>query len=389
MPWKEIAPMDQRVKLIVDWKQSEGHITELSKKYEISRKTVYKWIGRYEKEGIDGLKEKSRAPKVSPNQTKDHIVERLIDEKCRHMNWGPKKIVAVLERKYPYERWPAPSTAGEWFKKLGLSRKKKKRMIVPPYSKPFEECNLPNDVWSADYKGQFRMRNRQYCYPLTISDNNSRYLLSCEALEGPRYKETRTVFEETFKKHGLPLAIRTDDGIPFAGRNITGLSRLSIWWIKLGIIPERIDKGEPQQNGRHERMHRTLKEEVTTPPAIDLKAQQEKLDLFQIEYNEDRPHEALGQKTPASIYKRSKENYTDRPFIPEYDMDFCVRSVKRGGEIKFKGNLYFLSELLGREQVGLKEITEDKWQINFSFQPIGIINLRRKRIEPIKNTLNV
>lgn len=384
MPWRKTQPMDQKIRLIADWKELEYHITDLAKLYEVSRKTVHKWVRRYEEEGIDGLKEKSRAPINSPNKTKESIIKALIEEKCNHRNWGPKKITAFLRRRYPKEYWPAASTTGEWLKKAGLTGKRKKRSNVPSYSEPFSKCNLSNDVWSADYKGQFRTKDRRLCYPLTISDNHARYLLECKALEGPRYRETKLVFETVFKQYGLPSAIRIDNGTPFAGRNVTGLSRLSMWWIKLGIIPERIDKGAPEQNGRHERMHRTLKEETVNPPAINLKYQQEKFDWFRVEYNEDRPHEALGQEPPISVYKRSEREYTEKPFIPEYDLDFYVRCVKRGGEIKFKGNLYFLTEVLGGERVGLKEIDEDKWQINFGFQPIGTLNLRKKRIEPIE-----
>jgi len=386
MPWKESAPMDQKVRLIADWREYEYRITDLAKEYEISRKTVHKWIGRYREQGIDGLKERSRAPKRCPNQTKENIVQALLDEKSKHAKWGPKKIIAFLKRRHPEEGWPAPSTAGEWFKKAGLSRKAKRRLRVPSYTEPFARCKHPNDIWSADYKGQFRMRNGRYCYPLTISDNSTRYLLACEALEGPRYKETKESFKALFKEYGLPLAMRTDNGTPFAGRSIGGLSRLSVWWIKLGIIPERIDKGEPQQNGRHERMHRTLKEEATKPAAMDLKAQQEKFDWFRIEYNEDRPHEALGQKPPASIYERSKHDYTEIPFVPEYDLDFSIRSVRHAGEIKFKGDLYYTSELLAGERIGLKKMDEDRWQINFSFHPIGVLNLRNRRVEPLKSS---
>jgi len=389
MPWRQTNPMDQRLGLIADWLRADNYITDIVRKYEISRKTAYKWIGRYEKEGLDGLQERSHAPKVIPRQTEERIVEMLIYEKCRHRSWGPKKIIAYLKTNYPYEEWPAPSTAGEWFKKSGLSRKRKRRATVPVYSEPFAKCSHPNDVWSADYKGHFRMENGRYCYPLTISDNNTRYLLAAKALAGTRYNETRRSFEAAFNKYGLPLAIRTDNGIPFAGKTVGGLSRLSVWWIKLGIIPERIDKGEPQQNGRHERMHRTLKEALNELPAFDLKTQQRMLDLFRIEYNEARPHEALGQKTPGSLYQRSNREYTDSPPLPEYDLDFCVRNVKYGGEIKFKGGIYFVSQVLAGERIGLKQIADDEWQINFSFQPIGIINLRRKIIEPLKEALKV
>jgi len=389
MPWKEIRPMDQKVKLIADWRLGEYSIVDLSKKHGVSRKAVYKWINRYEEEGVDGLKERSRAPIYRPNTTEEHILASLIEEKLRHRKWGPKKIIAILNQRHPDIRWPAASTAGEWFKKEGLVKERKHRRRVPSYNDPFSECLLPNDVWSVDYKGQFRTQNGTNCYPLTISDNHSRYLLACKALKGPRYKETRRVLEYTFKEYGLPYAIRTDNGIPFAGTNVGGLSRLSIWWIKLGIRPERIEKGKPQQNGRHERMHRTLKEQAVKPQAVNLRAQQEKLDWFRIEYNNDRPHEALGQRPPGSIYERSKHPYLRKPRIPDYDLGVTVRSIRPKGEIKFKNKFYHITKLLHGEQVGLKEIADGKWQINFSFQPIGIINLHRKRVERIENSQKV
>ena len=389
MPWRRMEPMDQRIRLVADWKESEYCITDLARKYGVSRKTTHKWILRYQEEGIDGLKEKSRAPKEQPNRTKENLISALIEEKYRHPKWGPKKVIAFLKRKRPKEAWPVASTAGEWLKRAGLTRKRKLRRRVSPYSEPFEKCDFPNDIWSADYKGQFKTRDRKLCYPLTISDNASRYLLACKALEGPRHKETKETFERVFKEYGLPMAIRIDNGTPFAGRNVGGLSRLSVWWIKLGIIPERIDKGKPQQNGRHERMHRTLKEEAVTPSAMNLKEQQEKFDWFRIGYNEDRPHEALGQKPPISVYGRSRREYIENSRMPEYDLDFSVRCVRRRGQIKFKGNLYFLTHVLGGERVGLKETAEDKWQINFSFQPIGSLDLRKGKIEPIKNSRKV
>jgi len=389
MPWRKEEPMDQKVRLISDWNESEYYITDLALKYGLSRKTIYKWITRYQEEGVSGLKERSRAPKEHPNKTKDDIIEVLIDEKCGHPNWGPKKIIAFLKRRQPEKDWPAESTAGEWLKRAGLTAKRKLRRKVPPYSEPFSKCTRPNDIWSADYKGYFKTRDRKLCYPLTISDNKSRYLLACKALAGPRYNETRDVFERVFKEYGIPHAMRVDNGTPFAGRSIGGLSKLSMWWIKLGITPERIDKGEPQQNGRHERMHRTLKEEAVNPSGIDIKDQQEKFDWFITEYNQDRPHEALGQKPPVSVYERSTREYSEKPFVAEYDAEFTVRSVKCGGQIKFRGDFYFLTELLAGERVGLKEIGADRWQINFSFHPIGILNIRKGKIEPIKKTWKV
>ena len=385
MPWKDIRPMDQKIKMISDWCERDDNITSLAQKYALSRKTVYKWVKRYEAEGLDGLKDQSRAPKQCSNKTPDDIIKVLVAEKYKHRRWGPKKIIASLENRSPDEKWPAPSTAGEWFRKLGLSRKRRLRRKVPAYSEPFLKCSLPNDIWSADYKGQFRTDDNRLCYPLTITDNRSRYLLACQGLFGPRYEETKEVFKATFREYGMPHAIRIDNGIPFAARNVTGLSRLSIWWIKLGIVPERIAKGKPEQNGRHERMHRTLKECVISPPAASLPEQQERFDTFRIEYNEDRPHEALGQKPPASIYKKSDREYKEKLYHPEYDPSFSVRRVWHKGQIRFKGVYYYLSELLCGESIGLKEISDGVWQINFSFQPVSIINLHTKRLEPFES----
>lgn len=383
MPWETKGPMDQKIKLIADWKTGHYDISDLNKKYNISRKTVYKWVGRYENEGVDGLKDRSRTPKRCPNQTNERLVEMLLEEKRAYPKWGPKKIIALLEDKHPDESWPAVSTAGEWFKKHGLVQCRKLRRRVPPYTEPFAECKEPNDVWSADYKGQFKTQDNKICYPLTISDNHSRYLLACQGLYGPRYEESRQVFRKVFREYGLPLAIRMDNGTPFTGRGIGGLSKLSVWWIKLGIRPERIDKGKPQQNGRHERMHRTLKSDTTKPPGKDLTDQQKKFDWFHAEYNEIRPHESLGQKPPAKFYNRSPRSYMENPPSPEYDLSLTVRSIHLGGEIKFKGKSYFVSELLVKERVGLEEIADGMWCIYYSFQPVGILNLRRQKIETL------
>jgi len=389
MPWKKIGPMDQKIRLISDWKDRYLNITDLSKKYEVSRKTIYKWIDRYETEGIDGLKDQERIPNNHPNQTDKRIVNKLIKMKYQYRKWGPKKIIALLENKYPNKKWPVVSTVGTWFKKYGLVQQRKFRRKVAPYEEPFLECRNPNDIWSADYKGQFRTQDNRVCYPLTISDNKSRYLLECEALRGPRYDESRTVFERIFRENGLPLAIRVDNGIPFAGTGIAGLSRMSVWWIKLGIRPERIEKGKPQQNGRHERMHRTLKEDIKMELGKNLKDQQNKFDWFRMEYNEIRPHEAIGQKPPAQIYEKSKRPYVKKPVIPEYDLKYEVRKVKDSGEIKFKGRFYYLSALLGKEQIGLQEIADGAWCIYFSFMPLGILNLRHNKIETLEKGKSV
>ena len=380
MPWKMTEPMDQKIRLIADWQRTQYSITDLSKKYDVSRKTVYKWCYRYEKEGIDGLKDQNRAPKYSPNGTSGAIVNLLIKEKLKNRKRGPVKIYHQLKRQYPDIKLPAPSTIAHWLKKNGLVNKRKRRKHVPPYTEPFITAESPNCVWSADYKGQFRTRNKRICYPLTISDNYSRYLLRCTGLPGPRYSQTRNVFEKTFREYGLPDAIRIDNGTPFAGRCVGGLSRLSIWWIQLGIAPERIDKGSPYQNGRHERMHRTLKLEAVSAMTSNMKEQQRLFDKFIYDYNNYRPHEALNHEVPAHYYRKSSRPYTEKPPAIEYDLGYTVRSVRYNGYFRFNGLLYYLTDLLHKQRVALKEFADGQWKIYYSFCPIGILDLRKNII---------
>ncbi|MBS1113347.1 MAG: Integrase catalytic region [Nitrospirae bacterium] len=382
MPWKVKEPMDERVRLIADWRSGNYSITELSVIYGVSRKAIYKWTTRYNEHGIDGLKEQSRAPLSHPNQTKAEVVQGLIKEKLDHGNWGPKKLLRHLQRSRPEVQWPSVCTVEKWLRMYGLVKERKRRKRVPPYSEPFLECDVPNKVWSADFKGQFRMGDSTWCYPLTLSDNMSRYLLMCRGVGSPCYGDTQKWFEWAFRKYGLPAAIRTDNGIPFAGRGITGLSRLSVWWIRLGIRPERIECGKPQQNGRHERMHRTLKEETATPAMADMNQQQMRFEEFRREYNNERPHEALGMKTPSSVYEASSMRYPEKVLEPQYDEGVDVRRVRDGGEISFRGNYYFLSEVLSGERVGLTELYDGRHEVRFSFHPIGIIDLKEMKVRP-------
>jgi len=295
------------------------------------------------------------------------------------MSWGPKKLLNFLNVRQPQIKWPSVCTAEKWLKKQGLVKARRPRKKIPAYSEPFLACNAPNKVWSADYKGQFKTGDGRWCYPLTITDNMSRYLLTCKGLYSPCYKDTRPWFEWAFREFGLPEAMRTDNGTPFAGRGVTGLSRLSVWWIKLGIRPERIESGKPQQNGRHERMHRTLKQDTAKP---DMDRQQLRFDEFRHEYNDDRPHEALGQKTPASIYEPSPRRFPEKLREPEYDHGVEIRTVRHGGEIGFKRNYYFISELLAGEKVGLVEAADGKYEIRFGFHPIGILDVRLGKVAP-------
>lgn len=380
MSWNTMNTMNLKIQMLVDWQTKQMDITSLSQKYGISRPTVYKWLSRYHHDGIDGLKEQSRIPHRNPHQTGDDIIELIINEKLKNRKRGPKKIYARLKEQYPETDIPAPSTIGHWLKKNGLVIKRKRRFSVPPYTEPFKSCQLPNAVWSADYKGQFYTKDARICYPLTVSDNYSRYLLKCVGLPGPRYYETRTVFESAFREYGLPDAIRTDNGTPFAGKCVGGLSRLMLWWIQLGIVPERIAKGSPQQNGRHERMHRTLKAEALDPIERTMKKQQEQFNIFRTDYNNYRPHESLNQQPPARYYQNSARPYVERPAEPEYDYSHIVRRVRSNGEIKLDGNMYYLTELLQGQPIGLKEVDDGLFAINYSFYPIGYINLRKNKV---------
>lgn len=380
MPWKMERPMDQKLKLISNWLEEEDDISEIARRFGVSRKTVYKWINRYKEEGIQGLEEKSRAAHSHPNITENIIIDGIIDFKLKHTTWGPKKIMHRLRELYPEVNWPADSTAEYWLKKNGLVKDRKKRRHVQRYQDHFIDCIEPNDVWSADYKGQFYTRDKKVCYPLTITDNFSRYILACDGLEGPRLCETMACFERIFREYGLPRAIRTDNGTPFAGTGLGGLSRLSIWWIKLGIIPERIDPGEPQQNGRHERMHRTLKESTVNPKIRDIAEQQSKFDFFRFEFNNERPHESIGMRRPVELFKKSGRSFPGSIKPVEYSDDFIMRRVKHGGEIRFGSKFYFISGLLYRERVGLKEIADGLFQINFGLYRLGYIDLHKKRV---------
>ena len=380
MPWKVINQMDLKYQLVTDLNKEHFSITDLSQKYGISRPTVYKWLERYKRLGLEGLKEQSRAPKHCPHRTPQEILKLLIQEKLITRKRGPRKIRAQLKRRYPQLELPAVSTISYWLKKEGLVKERKKRRHVPAYTQPFCECQAPNDVWSIDYKGQFYLKNSHVCYPLTASDNFSRFILGCDALRGPRYNPTKHCLERIFREYGLPQAIRFDNGTPFASRCIGGLSRLMIWLILLGIVPERIGKGCPQENGRHERMHRTLKNDALDQVARNYKEQQKLFDIFRHDFNFHRPHESLNDQTPSDYYKKSQRPYVEHPHPPEYGHDRIIRQVRHSGEIKFQGRMFYLTESLAGLPVGLKEIADGLWQIQFSFYILGSVDLRKNKI---------
>lgn len=376
--------MNQKTKLIGDFLKDEFTITELHELYGVSRKTIYKWIARYKQDGPTGLEDRSCAPLNHPNATSPEIVDRIISTRIQHHTWGPKKIISTLKKTYPQEIWPVPSTAGSILDKEGLVKGRCRKRHTPPYTEPFGECVRPNDVWSIDYKGQFQMLDGEYCYPLTLTDNFSRYLLLCQGLLHPRHTETKHWLERALKEYGLPLAIRSDNGTPFASVGLGGLSPLSVWLIKLWIKPERIEPGHPEQNGRHERMHQTLKAEATRQPGSNLREQQKKFDHFRTEFNTERPHEALGQKTPDSIYLPSGRMLPRKVPEVEYESFTTVRQVRSNGCIKWRGDFVYVSQALAGEPVGLKQINESEWEMRFSFHKLGVLNERIGKVRKFK-----
>lgn len=365
MPWRDVRPMDEKVLFIADYLRQLYTFTELCGRYEISRKTGYKWIKRYRQQDLQGLAEQSRRPQQSPQRTPYRIRKAIVELRQRGcMVLGPKKIRALLEQRFPDQPIPSKTTIYKILNAEGmvLSRRRKRR--VRPDDRAFAPVNAVNDLWSVDFKGQFKMQDGQWCYPLTVMDHHSRYLLCCVGMPGTRGKETREAFTKLFEVYGLPKRIRSDNGVPFASTATAGLSTLAVWWIKLGIQPERIEPGKPQQNGRHERMHRTLKQAVVRPPAGGMRSQQKRFDQFRRSYNEQRPHEALNQKTPASMYRPSLRRYQP-PTSPSYPDYFEVRRVKHDGLIYWRGYVAYISYLLEDEDVGIEQTGESTWDVYF------------------------
>lgn len=365
MPWKETRVLDERLSLVLAYLDGRGSLAALCRRFGISRKTARKWIGRYREQGPEGVRDRSRAPLHHPNATPSEVVALVIRTKLEHPTWGPRKVVAWLEMKQPGFTAPAASTVGDILRRQGLVRSRRRVRRTDPWTRPFADCSGPNQTWCADFKGWFRTGDGERCDPLTVSDAYSRQLLCCRDVGRPGYPEVRAAMERVFIENGLPLAIRTDNGVPFASTGVGGLSRLSVWWIKLGIVPERIAPGRPEQNGRHERLHATLKAETSSPPRASRREQQKAFDAFRREYNEVRPHEALGQRPPASLYHPSERIYTGREGEVRYPVDMTVRRVRSNGQIKWQGGFVYLSQALTGELVGLRQETERHWAVYF------------------------
>lgn len=381
MAWNEVLPVEQRARFVLEADKAELSITELCCLYGVSRKTGYKWIRRYRAEGLDGVRERNSRPHNSPYKTSHELEVLIIKHRIEHPNWGPKKLRHILKSQYPGYKIPAPGTIGNIIKRAGLVNKNKRdRKRKPYYNGELTQPQYPNHIWAVDYKGWFRTEDGKRCEPLTISDLYTRYVLEVKALDNQSYEDAKLAFERVFKEYGVPEIIRSDNGSPFSSIGAGGLSRLSVWWVELGIKPQRIAKGHPEQNGSHERMHQTLKKEATKPRSNNIRSQQRRFDRWKEEFNKKRPHEALGMKTPQQLYcKCVKHDMEVRQIV--YPDQYEIRRVRSNGEIKWKGRLRFIGEALRGKIVGIKQVDNDYSEVYFDTIQLGELhNMDKKGI---------
>lgn len=409
MPWKELLVSDQRMRFVLACLGAEESLASLCRKYGVSRRTGYKWLARYREQGPPGLSDRSRAPRCHPNQIEEKIERRILSLRADHPSWGARKLLASLTRQCEEAGesidWPAAGTVGQMLRRAGLivrsRRRRRQSMWSPPRgAAPGSSCASggPNRLWCADFKGWFRTLDGARCDPLTITDAHSRYLLRCRVVPRLTCTEARGHFEATFQEFGLPDAIRTDNGSPFASTGLAGLSQLSAWWVRLGITHQRIDPGCPQQNGSHERMHGTLKKETASPPAPTLRAQQKRFDAFIREYNQERPHEGLaGMATPASLYVPSSQVMPPRLPELEYPPQWQRRHVDVTGKFWWDGRQLFLSHALEKQTIGLCAWGDDEptdgpvpveskryWQMYFGPVELGMFDAKRERMLSVR-----
>jgi transposase InsO family protein len=367
--------MDERMCFIAEWRMREWPFAVLCKRFGISRKTGYKWLNRYEREGVAGLADRSRAPASHPCAVAPKVEERIVDFRRQHQTWGPRKLLARLARIDGATRWPCASTVAGILKRHGLSAPRKRKRHAAPFNGCLSPADGANDVWAADFKGWFRTGDGARCEPLTVTDEATRFIIRCQGLCGETgFKAVAPLFLAAFREFGMPRAIRTDNGPPFATTGLGGLSPLAVWWIDLGVSPERIEPGKPQQNGRHERMHRTLKAETASPPAKTLRAQQEAFDRFRAEFNDERPHEGLDMRAPGSVYVASERPVPQvaPPTEWEYPGGWATRKVRPSGQMKWHGrDVRITSSLVGR-RVGLEPIDDGVWIIHYRDHRVGV-----------------
>ena len=383
MPWQESCAMDERVRFIADQQSGSWTMTELCERYGISRRVGYKWLDRYRLEGAAGLMARSHAPHVHGRATPRNIAEAIVGLRQERPSWGPRKIVAKLEQRQPSVDWPSASTAGEILKRAGLVGRRRTRRCSPPRLVELTVPRYANHVWGIDHKGWVRLGDGSRLEPFTMTDGFSRYLIGLAATSSTRQTECQPLLKRAFQEYGLPEVIRSDNGAPFASTGVTGLTAMSVWWIKLGIRHERIDPGNPQQNGRHERFHFTLLEAMR-PPAPNRADQARRFAAFARDYNEERPHEALGQRPPAALYQRSPRSMPSRLPEPDYPAGTAVRQVRSNGEIKWQGDFIYICNGLIGEVVAIEE-AESGWEVRFFDVPIGIIDVHKRKLRRIES----
>ena len=384
MPWKESHPVDQRMHFVTRLQRGE-RMSDLCREFGISRKTGHKIWSRFQAVGVTGLVDQRRRPGRIPHKTPPELERIIVLERRVHPTWGPRKLKAELERRGV--RMPAASTVGEVLQRHDLIDERRRRRRTSPYPRASKlgESTAPNDIWCADYKGQFRLGDGSYCYPLTVTDHFSRKIIACEGMGAIDTTRACEVFEAAFDRFGLPLKIRTDNGAPFASCGVAGLTKLSVMWLRVGVEPERIEPGHPEQNGRHERMHRTLKQETTRPAARNLLQQQERFDQFVEEFNERRPHQALDQRPPAAVYRVSER----RPELieePTYPLHDDVLRVSSLGRVRLFDRQVFVSSVLAGEEVGVREDADGRWLVTFFDLDLGHIDPDQERFVPLETT---
>jgi putative transposase len=363
------------------WLDGE-RVVDLCREFGISRKTAYKMRARYEQQGPRGLFDQPRIRKAQGKMTPPAVEKVILAVRQKHPTWGGRKIIAWLRAREVGFKIPSASTIGEILKRNHVPLRRMRRQTYIVQGARLREATAPNDVWCADFKGQFKLGNGSYCYPLTITDRFSRLIIRCEALESTACAPARLVFDQAFREYGLPNVIRTDNGAPFAGRGLFALTRLSVRWLRLGIWPERIAPSHPEQNGQHERMHLVLKQETTRPAGATLLQQQERFDRFVDVYNNERPHEALGQIPPTTVYARSPRAFPEKVQDPEYPLHDQTYRVQSTGLLWLaRKHTFLLTKALGGERVGVREIGDGRWLVSFMHLDLGHYDYRTKQFE--------
>ena len=386
MPWTETCVMQERVKFIMEVLDGTYGMSELCDYYGISRKSGYKWLKRYRQGGFESLHNRSRKPHSHPQEISHQVKESILAIKKRFPKWGAPKIRVRLKRVRPsWDSYPAVSTIGLFLHKQGLTHSRKRRRKATPTELPLTSGRYNNQVWCVDFKGHFRTGNGNRCNPLTVTDHSTRYLLCCRHLDRMSYELVKIRLERVFREYGIPEVIRSDNGTPFASHGLGGLSRLSYWWIRLGIHPERIEPSHPEQNGRHERMHKTLKDYTAKPPACNLVQQQRRFNGFRVEYNEYRPHEALEMRTPSECYCGSIRKFPSRLPQVSYPDRMQIKRVYPHGDIRYFGKRLFVTESLCGEYVGIEQITEDTSWLWYCDYLLCRIDHRKWQIKPVKS----